>query len=486
MRCLTLANVLREQGANITFICREHRGNLFEQIELSNHKLLRISHNTVSSDGKLTHAHWLGATQEEDVRQSAEALITIGCVDWLIVDHYALDIEWETAMRPHAKHIMVIDDLADRVHDCDLLLDQNMHQNIQERYDILVPPSCTKLLGPKYALLRPEFKEARSNLKVRDGNVRRIFVFFGGSDPTNETGKALKAIQQTKRPDIAIDVIVGAANPHQEEIANLCSTLPKAKLHRQINNIAELMMEADLAIGAGGGTVWERCCLGLPTIVLSISSNQNPSCKAIASIGAILYLGEGNKIDADLIESALKISLSATYLMESLGGLGLAVVDGRGVDRVLRELLSNQLQLRLVSENDFERVFHWRNHIKTRKFSFHSDPISLEEHHNWFFEKLMSTQCILLIGFIENDPIGVLRYDIEESTAAVSVYLNPDKHGFGYGAMLLRKGEDWVRLHHPNIKELTAEVLTENFASMNVFNETGYKKFMVTLKKILK
>ena len=216
MRCLTLANELREQGADITLICRKHPGHLFDLIESSKHRLLRLPFAATSATGKLAHAHWLGATQEEDSKQTVEALKTIERVDWLVVDHYALDVEWEAAIRSYTKHIMVIDDLADRVHDCDVLLDQNLHRaEMETRYEKLIPPQCKKLLGPKYALLRPEFKKARSNLKVRDGSVKRIFVFFGGSDPTNETGKALQAIQQLGRTDIAIDVVVGSTNPHQ-------------------------------------------------------------------------------------------------------------------------------------------------------------------------------------------------------------------------------------------------------------------------------
>jgi len=246
MRSLTLANELREQGAETMLLCREHTGHLFGLIESSQHRLLRLPFSDSTPKGRLAHAHWLGLTQQEDVRQTLGALKTIGHLDWLIIDHYALDVEWETATRPYARHVMVIDDLADRKHDCDVLLDQNYYCDMETRYEKLVLPYCKKMVGPKYALLRPEFKEARSNLRVRDGTVKRIFVFFWASDPTNETGKTLRAIQQLGRTDIVIDVILGASNQYHEDIGNFCAASPEAKLYWQVNNIAKLMAHADL------------------------------------------------------------------------------------------------------------------------------------------------------------------------------------------------------------------------------------------------
>ena len=338
MRCLTLADALREKGAEVTFVCREHHGHLFELIESSGHQLLRLPLVTSSIEGRLAHAYWLDASQEEDARQTAEALKTIGRADWLIIDHYALDVEWETAMRSCAKRIMVIDDLADRVHDCDVLLDQNLHlADMETRYERLVPARCKKLLGPKYALLRPEFREARSKLKMRDGSVKRIFVFFGGSDVTNETAKALRAIQQLGRPDLAVDVVIGSANPHQEEITGLCAQLPHAALHRQVNNMAELMSKADLAIGAGGSTTWERCAMGLPTLVITLAKNQRSVAFELSRQGLIRWLGDNDEVDTGLIYQAIDM-LIRKGLNADWSRLCQAVVDGMGLSRVVQAI----------------------------------------------------------------------------------------------------------------------------------------------------
>ncbi len=338
MRCLTLADELHDKGAEVTFVCREHPGHLFDLIETSSHRLIRLPPPTSSTGGKLAHAQWLGVTQEEDAHQTAEALKVVGRLDWLIVDHYALDVEWEIAMRAYAERIMVIDDLADRKHDCDVLLDQNLHGDMESRYENKVSPRCTKLLGSKYVLLRPEFKEVRGNLKIRDGSVKRIFVFFGGSDPTNETGKALQAIQQLDRTDIAIDVVVGSTNPHQADIASLCAQLREAKLHRQIDNIAELMASADLAIGAGGSTTWERCALSLPTLTISVAENQVSIAEGVDRANAQIYLGAASEVTSEIIAAQLERLLQQPQELIAMSEAGQRLVDANGSHRIIEAI----------------------------------------------------------------------------------------------------------------------------------------------------
>lgn len=216
-----------------------------------------------------------------------------------MVDSYALDHKWEKFLRPHVNKIMVIDDLANRAHDCDLLLDQNYYRDIEHRYDGLLPLTCRKLLGPEYALLRPEFHQAKKNLRKRDGKIRRILVFFGGSDPSNETKKALQAIKLLNRPEIAVDVVVGAGNPHREEIKQICSEMPNTTYYCQVENMAELMAAADLAIGAGGVTTWERLYLELPTIAIAVAENQVETLEALGEAEMVWYLGIWSEVVVD-------------------------------------------------------------------------------------------------------------------------------------------------------------------------------------------
>ena len=354
MRCLTLADELRERGADIIFVCREFDGNLCGYIEEKHyivHRLPVSNEQEHNIEGNLKHAVWLGADWQTDARQVEEIIKGVDTPpDWLVVDHYAIDERWEGHLRPYVKKIMAIDDLADRPHDCDLLLDQNFYENLESRYDGLVPAWCKKLLGPKYALLRPEFREARKNLRKRDGHVKRIMIFFGGSDPSNETAKALEAVRMLNRPDIAVDVVVGSANPYKDKINELCTAMTNVIYHYQVSNMAKLMANADLFLGGGGSTTWERCCLGLPSLVISIAANQNNIIGNVADAGGAIFLGNAQQVTVDDILAALKKAVNDNQLLQSLSQKELQLVDGFGIERVRRVLGFRQSRIAIVSD----------------------------------------------------------------------------------------------------------------------------------------
>lgn len=290
MRCLTLANRLqKEKQAQIIFIARKLKGNLNYLIEENGYELITLPQYRLNS--QLTnYQRWLTVEVSLDAQETKHILTQID-VDYLVVDSYALDEEWEKIQRSFVKKIMVIDDLANRRHDCDILLDQNYYEDIEARYNGLVPEYCKLLLGPQYALLRDEFYEERKHLRVRDGSIRRILVFFGGSDQTNETMKAIQALVAIRRTDISVDVVVGGSNKNKEAVKRFCRQHENMNYYCQINNMAELIHKADLAIGAGGSTTWERCCLGLPAIVIAIADNQVEIAKNCAKKNIIIYLG---------------------------------------------------------------------------------------------------------------------------------------------------------------------------------------------------
>lgn len=287
MRCLTLADLLKNEQVSISFICRKTDGHMEKLIKQRGYQVLMLDYEPF------------------DVQQDAQLMLNQTFdqeIDLLIVDHYGIDIEWEKLMRPYVKKLFVIDDLANRKHDCDVLLDQNYFLNMDNRYEGLVPKNCKLLLGPKYLLLRKEFYEVK---KRKPMDVKRIFVFFGGSDPTDETMKALQALQQLELKGKEIDVIVGSSNPKIEEVANLCKKIG-AHFHCQVDNIAHLMAQADIALGAGGVTMWERCFVGLPSLVTIVADNQRKSTEDAAKVGAIELLGWHEDVTVDTYLEGVK------------------------------------------------------------------------------------------------------------------------------------------------------------------------------------
>jgi UDP-2,4-diacetamido-2,4,6-trideoxy-beta-L-altropyranose hydrolase len=341
MRCLTLAEALRQGGAAVEFICRTLNGNLCHYIECERRfKVNRLLHteddNRSHSDGP-AHSSWLEGDWQSDAERTCQILCHAQNADWLIVDHYSLDRRWEAQVRACVARIMVIDDLADREHDCELMLDQNYFDD-ERRYDALVPHYCRTLLGPHFALLRPDFGIARERLVTHNEDVRTVFVSFGGTDPSNETAKALRALLSEDFADLGVVAVIGNENPHRAEIHALTQTLPKGSLHVQIENIAQLMSESDIALGAAGATSWERCCLGLPSIVLTIADNQRFIAKELAQAGAVDYVGHYSEVTTTDIASALSRLVSDSPRRQRMGEIAKQLVDGRGVDRVVRQL----------------------------------------------------------------------------------------------------------------------------------------------------
>lgn len=301
MRCITLAKQLKRKGMNITFICRDFLGNSISFIQSQGFNV-----HPLTATENPNHWQWMRDYWYQDAEETKQIIQNLHKkIDLLIVDHYGLDAKWEKEFRSVVHHIMVIDDLADRPHDCDILLDQNYYLDMQNRYKGLVPDTSVQLLGPDYVLLRDEFLSIDIQKIQRDGNVKNILVFFGGTDPTGETLKTLQAIQGLNRSDIEFNVVVGASNFQKEKIKQICEQISNVTFYCQVNNMAELMMEADLAIGAGGTTSWERCFLGLPSILIIVADNQNEVTHAVAEKGAVQLLGESFEVKEESIGLAI-------------------------------------------------------------------------------------------------------------------------------------------------------------------------------------
>jgi len=333
MRCLTLAQVLKENGANVEFICRKHEGSLIGKIRSSGfvvHELKVFEETEVGT--KLAHSHWLGATQQQDASDCIE-ILKAEKSDWLIVDHYALDEQWQNRLKPYYEKLMVIDDLADRNHQCDILLDQTFGRQ-QGDYLELTPKGCKLLLGSEYALLRPEFEKFRkfSLNRRKDGEFKNLLINMGGTDPDNITGKVVDRLQTASIPEgVIITIIMGKTAPHLQSVISSANNLPyKSEVKIDIDNMAEIMANADIAIGASGSTTWERCCLGVPTLQLITAYNQEFIAQKLDKINAIKLVN---------IDELVKNLENFQYWMKAIGENASKVTNGSGSRTVLSYLL---------------------------------------------------------------------------------------------------------------------------------------------------
>jgi UDP-2,4-diacetamido-2,4,6-trideoxy-beta-L-altropyranose hydrolase len=284
MRCLTLANAMAGRGATVMFICGKEVGHLCDLIEEAGFVVGRLpadeSHRT----------RW-----QQDAEESLNALRHLAFEpDLLVVDKYNLDAQWERTLRARARRILVIDDLANRMHDCDILLDPNLHDSPKIRYTGLVGAKTRIFVGPQYALLRPEFERVAP--RTRDQGVKKMLAFFGGSDPSNEAMKLVRALGNLGKSAPQTILVLGPVNPRAQEIRQAAAGLADIELIGATNEMARLMAEADLALGTCGGAAWERCLLGLPALVVVSAENQRDDARILHSLGAVRNLGEAAQI----------------------------------------------------------------------------------------------------------------------------------------------------------------------------------------------
>jgi UDP-2,4-diacetamido-2,4,6-trideoxy-beta-L-altropyranose hydrolase len=474
-RCLTLAETLRTRGMQPQFICRPHAGHLMSRIDDEG---LRVTALRAPLPGMANladdYATWLGVTQDEDAAETSAALAGEE-LEWIVSDHYALDARWETQLRARAQHLMVIDDLANRSHACDVLLDQNFHPMANERYAGLVPASCRLMTGPRYALLRPEYAQHRcGHPPIRDG-LRRIFIFFGGSDPHNLTGAALEALSRPSLRHLMVDVVVGVNNPHRRELATQVSERPNAALYGSMAHIAGLLSRADLAIGAAGTTTWERMCLGVPSLVVCIAENQRFGAEALAREGMILCLGTQRDAGVENFASAMERVVAGE---EDLSGQALRcwlAVDGLGAMRVAECLDPTEpqgLRLREAQPDDAGLFFGWANDPQVRRQSLNTQTIPWTAHRPWFAARIADERSRLFVLEARSLPVGQIRFDIEAGEVRISYSLDAQFRGRGWARILVGLGMS--RMAALGRMVFRAELKKTNTASAAVFRRLGF------------
>ena len=486
MRCATLAAKLRDEGAEVHFLCRELPGNYCEWLKQQGftvHTLTPASSPLPSSTGTLPkHSGWLGVPLEQEINESRDALLALGRLDWIVIDHYSLDARWEMAMSQISRRIMVIDDLADRTHHCKLLLDQNLQIN-QNRYTKLLTTDTLQLIGPRFALVPAQFTKLRAAPKKLTEKIEHLLIFFGGMDAENITKKVMACVDFKQLSEkLKVDVVIGAGNPHHDQITAACSKLPAVTLHIQTAKMAELMATADLMVGAPGTTTWERCCLGLPSILLSVAPNQRDNGVLIAKKRAGIYLGDATDSNISKLTTLLPRLSKHPALTKKMSVNAYNLVDGKGVLRTSIALNNEALKLRRASAVDCKTVWEWRNDPRTRRFAFNTTEIPFAQHQQWYRDVMSNSQQQLLIGMVNSHEIGVLRYDKLDSGWEISVYLDPDLHGLGLGNKLISAGNQWLSKNLASPHRVIARTVPNNTASCKAFRKAGFLPVADTLQ----
>ena len=336
MRCLSIAEELKKNGNIVEFICRNHDGNLIEDIISKGFIVRELEKSSLDQfDNKLSHAKWLGTTQKLDAQESKKILIKSSS-DWLIIDHYGIDEDWENEVKKYTNKIIVLDDLADRKHNCSFLIDQTFARKA-DSYRQLVPPYCELLLGSNYALLRPEFNYWREFSLQRRAfvNLKNILITMGGNDLRNYSVKIIEKLNDCSLSnETKVIVIMGSHSQHIDDVLTIAKTASyNVEVKINVTNMAEIMANADLAIGASGSSTWERCCLGLPSIQISVAKNQEISSNVLASKNIIKLIKSIDELPnlIDTFES----------WHHDFSRASLKICDGLGTTRVINKILGS-------------------------------------------------------------------------------------------------------------------------------------------------
>lgn len=484
VRCLTLAKELEKQGAKCRFLCRDLKGNLIKKIRQENFDVTVFPFSKKAKSFKennntnLTYSSWLSVSWMEDVKQTIDSLKTEK-IDLLIVDHYGIGKQWEKKIRPYVKKIMVIDDLANRQHDCDLLLDQNLVSNFKTRYKNLLPKYCRTLLGPEFAILQNNYKDFHVNSPVRTGPIKRILVYFGNIDLNNLIELTISAFNKLNRKNITLDIVTGFSSSSKNKIKKLSNKNKNKNIifHSNLSSLASLMLKADIAIGACGVTTWERCCLGLPSIVITMAENQKKIAKELDKLGIIQWLDHYDKITNERIYGALESLIDQN--IETWSNTCKLITDGSGTQKVSSILSANHKvrpKLRLAKFQDDKLLFNWANDPLVRSNAFNSKTINKTTHKEWFQSRINNKKnCVIyILETKEKVPIGQVRFEKKNKIFYINYSLDSFVRGKNIGYIFLKKA---IKKFKQNRRiRLIAEVKRENLASCKVFEKIGFRK----------
>ena len=460
MRCLRLSRSLKKSEKNIYFIVSQsdYLNEIKNLLYKENLKLILIN----SKKGNFSY---LGDAK------STIAILKKKKIQKLFVDNYKIDIKWEKKVKKYTEKLIVIDDLANRKHYCDIIIDQNYVKNYKTRYDKITNKNCLKLLGPKFCI---DNKIKNANLKKQKTKIRRIFVFFSSVFNSKIFEIIISLFSNKKFKDIDIDFVIG--NLEKKKFLRL-----KNSVNNNVNliignkNLKNLMSRADLAIGSGGTNTWERISLGLPSIVFCIAQNQKKICEFLSKMKIIKYLGPLNIKSAGKLKKEI-IKVQKNYKEIKINSeQNKHLIDGFGIERInffINNDLNKKLKLKQLHFEDIDLLFAWTNDALVRKNSFVTKKIKYSNHKKWFKKKLLSKKSLMFKLLLNNIPIGQVRYDKKNSFYEIDYSIDESFRKSSFGKIIIKKS---IKKLFKKKTIIRANVKKSNKASIKIFEDLKFR-----------
>jgi len=475
MRCLVLAQELRRLRYSIRFVTRPQNGDSIEHIRQQGFVVIELPQpqEELTPRTSADYLAWLQVPVKSDMEDFCS---TIKCTDLVVVDHYALGKDWQESVKKYLGcKVVAIDDLV-RQHCADIIVDQTLYRSPDE-YAAKNSGSII-LTGTDYALLNTQFSTKREQAldDELDDTAIRVLVSLGGIDKDNVTIEVLKTLLLLGAKKPKVTVLLSEKSPSYDSVKNFCVEQAGWVHHISfVENMAEIMLEHTISIGASGTTSWERACLGVPSIIIPLAENQRVVATNLVKAGAAILVEPGN-INEKLTGSYQKLLKHRLKYRRK----NLSLCDGLGVKRVanfIKSLLADNARkifLRRAQTDDIRQVYAWQCNPETRKFALTKEMPAWETHQKWMKQKLLSKSdyfyMVVLAG--SQEAVGVVRLDrVRRAEYLVSIFLYSEYFGQGIAKQTLRNVDDI----HQQVT-LRATVLEDNVASQRLFVAAGYQR----------
>ena len=460
MRCLALAQGWQDQAGQCTFVMAESTSGAEERIRKENLEVVTVTESPGSAQD---------AARMDELARARQAA-------WVVLDGYQFDVEYQRRLKAAGVKLLVVDDTGHvGAYAADLVLDQNVHAT--KDFYVHRGSYTQLLLGPRYVLLRREFKPWRNWSREIAPVARKVLVTVGGSDPDNVTLRVIRALRIIVEHNLQTTVVIGGSNPHGQSLEKEAQGGHGAfRLMRGVADMPRLMADADVAISAAGITAWEMCFLGLPAILIDVADNQTPGARELHRQGVAIHAGSLQEVTPESIAALLEPLLISPAQRATMSERGRKLVDGLGAERVVSAMQGELLVLRRVEESDCLLLWEWANEPEVRSASFSSMPIAWDEHRDWFTKKLGDERILMLIASDEQGvPLGQVRFEpTNDREAEIDVSIAPEKRGAGWGARLIEKAVQ-VAFEQMDLVRVHGFVKVGNRASARAFERADFR-----------
>lgn len=471
MRCLALAQALKQQGGTAVFAIATCPPSLQERLEGEGFAICSV-------------AEPMGSVM--DAQSTILQAQQLGC-HWICVDGYQFGADYQRSLQMARLKVLFLDDYGHATHySAEVVLNQNI--SAQAEWYQNRDRETKLMLGAMYSLLRQEFWTWRGWRRSIPEIAHKILITLGGSDPDNVTARVIEALQVVQIPRLELMVVVGGSNPHLAALQRCAErSIHAVQLLQNVTQMPVLIAQADLAIAAGGSTNWELAFLGLPSIIITLAENQTAIADQLQEQGISRSLGWHQRLQPAQIALTVYQLCQNPEKRSSMSQKGQALIDGEGCDRVVMQLMGRLIRLRKAQPHDCRRVWHWANEPSTRQASFQTQSIPWEEHVAWFQAKLEDENCDFWIAIDPNEiPVGQVRCDrLSDSTplapspsaqmVQISISVDPQFRHRGYGRQIIEAATQII-FSQPAVSGISAWIKPNNFASIYIFEQAHFIK----------